>query len=74
VSSADAPSNWDLRCDVREKLLAFLQERHPGALPKIRADISSVGGPFPRTAADTTDNWSGPTRTDRSTADSKRGE
>ncbi|HET6295803.1 MAG TPA: mechanosensitive ion channel domain-containing protein [Kribbella sp.] len=74
VSSADAPSNWDLRCDVREKLLAFLQERHPGALPQVRADISSAGDPFRRTAADTTDNRSGPTWPDRSTADSKRGE
>jgi hypothetical protein len=41
VSSSDAPSNWDLRCDVREKLLIFLQERHPDALPKVRGDISS---------------------------------
>jgi small-conductance mechanosensitive channel len=44
VSSSDAPSNWDLRCDVREKLLIFLRERHPDALPKVRGDISRAGG------------------------------
>jgi len=39
MSSADAPSNWDLRCDVRERLLAFLAEHYPDQLPRIRADI-----------------------------------
>jgi small-conductance mechanosensitive channel len=39
MSSADAPSNWDLRCDVREKLVTFLQERHPESLPKLRTTI-----------------------------------
>jgi len=42
MSSADAPSNWDLRCDVREKLLLFLQQRHPDALPRVRADVSAA--------------------------------
>ncbi|MGH3462663.1 MAG: mechanosensitive ion channel family protein [Kribbellaceae bacterium] len=46
VSSADAPSNWDLRCDVREKLLTFLQQRYPEALPKVRADVSGPDGPL----------------------------
>lgn len=51
VSSADAPSNWDLRCEVREKLLRFVQERHPGALPKVRADVVGSAAPirFPST-------------------------
>jgi small-conductance mechanosensitive channel len=40
VSSADAPSNWDLRCEVREKLLLFLQQRYPEALPRARVDVS----------------------------------
>jgi small-conductance mechanosensitive channel len=39
MSSADAPSNWDLRCDVREQLLAFLAEHYPDQLPHIRADV-----------------------------------
>jgi small-conductance mechanosensitive channel len=40
VSSADAPSNWDLRCDVREKLLIYLQNHYPETLPKLRAELS----------------------------------
>ncbi|MEV6894750.1 mechanosensitive ion channel domain-containing protein [Kribbella sp. NPDC051137] len=58
VSSADAPSNWDLRCDVREKLLLFLQQQHPDALPRVRADVSQ------RDAFNTVAH-----RTDRSPAD-----
>ena len=30
---------WDLRCEVREKLILFLQEEFPGALPKQRAEL-----------------------------------
>jgi small-conductance mechanosensitive channel len=40
MSSADATSSWDLRCEVREKLIAFLCQRYPGALPRVRADLS----------------------------------
>lgn len=37
VSAADSGKLWDLRCEVREKLLHFVKERHPGALPRLRA-------------------------------------
>jgi small-conductance mechanosensitive channel len=40
MSSSDAPSNWDLRCEIREKLLLFLRERYPGGLPKVRAETT----------------------------------
>lgn len=39
VSARNAPEAWDLRCEVREKLLAFLQRELPDALPRDRADI-----------------------------------
>lgn len=39
VSARNAPRAWDLRCDVREKLIAFLQAEMPEALPKSRADL-----------------------------------
>jgi small-conductance mechanosensitive channel len=39
VSAADSPSAWDLRCEVREKLVAFLQREHPDCLPRVRAEI-----------------------------------
>ncbi len=38
VSSADSPKNWDLRCEVREKLLAYVQSLHPEYLPRLRAE------------------------------------
>ena len=44
VSSADASKNWDLRCLVRERLLAFLQEQHADALPRVRAEIEGMRG------------------------------
>jgi hypothetical protein len=43
ASAADSAAAWDLRCEIREKLIAWLQEHHPGALPKIRATLD--GGP-----------------------------
>jgi small-conductance mechanosensitive channel len=33
VSAATLRKAWDLRCAVREKLIAFLQREHPNALP-----------------------------------------
>jgi small-conductance mechanosensitive channel len=42
VSASDASLAWDLRCDVREKLIAFLQAEYPHALPRRRAEL--VGG------------------------------
>ena len=36
VSGRNAPQTWDLRCFVREKMLAFLQEACPDALPRTR--------------------------------------
>jgi small-conductance mechanosensitive channel len=44
VSAADAPSLWDLRCDVRERLVEWIRDNHPDALPRIRADLSGAGG------------------------------
>ncbi len=35
-SAPDSGNAWDLRCLVREKLIAFLQEQHPYALPAAR--------------------------------------
>jgi small-conductance mechanosensitive channel len=32
ASAADAPSSWDLRCDIREQLIAYLRDEHPEAL------------------------------------------
>jgi len=40
VSARNAPQSWDLRCEIREKLIAYLQREMPEALPRDRADIS----------------------------------
>lgn len=40
VSSCDSGRNWDLRCRVREGLLAFVQSHHPDALPRWRGEWS----------------------------------
>jgi small-conductance mechanosensitive channel len=39
VSARTSPQAWDLRCEVREKLIAFLQANYPNALPKQRAEF-----------------------------------
>ena len=36
MSAKDSPTAWDLRCLVREKMLVFIQEKYPNALPKTR--------------------------------------
>ena len=39
VSAADAPTAWDLRCELREQLIEFLQRNHPQSLPRMRAEL-----------------------------------
>jgi small-conductance mechanosensitive channel len=39
VSARTSEEAWDLRCEVREKLIVFLQDRFPNALPKQRAEF-----------------------------------
>lgn len=42
MSTADSGAAWNLRCLVREKLVAWLQEKHPGSLPRVRAEVGGV--------------------------------
>lgn len=44
VSAVDASIAFELRCEVREKLIAFIQTHYPECLPKTRA---VVDGPEP---------------------------
>lgn len=39
VSAADASTAWSLRCEVREKLIDFIQKNYPQALPRLRAEF-----------------------------------
>ena len=36
VSSSDASKNWDLRTEVREKVIDFIQANHPESFAKVR--------------------------------------
>jgi small-conductance mechanosensitive channel len=40
ATSSDSSRSWDFRCEIREKLLAYLQRTFPGSLPRIRADMT----------------------------------
>ncbi|MBL7070734.1 MAG: mechanosensitive ion channel [Candidatus Omnitrophica bacterium] len=39
MSAADSPTAWNLRCEVREKLIEFLQKKHPKSLPRTRVEL-----------------------------------
>jgi len=38
ISAADSSSAWELRCEVRERLIEFVQKNYPESLPKLRTD------------------------------------
>jgi small-conductance mechanosensitive channel len=42
VSAADASKAWDLRCEVREKLVTFVQQQYPESLPRVRAILDPI--------------------------------
>jgi small-conductance mechanosensitive channel len=42
VSASDSSKAWDLRCRVREQLLAWLQRSHPESLPRVRASLEAA--------------------------------
>jgi small-conductance mechanosensitive channel len=37
ATAADASKSWDLRCEIREKFIAFVQSAYPQSLPQLRA-------------------------------------
>lgn len=39
ATAADASKAWDLRCEIREKLLVLLQQQYPQSLPKLRGAL-----------------------------------
>jgi hypothetical protein len=41
ASAADASLAWDLRCEIREKLVAFIQQNYPESLPRLRASLDA---------------------------------
>jgi small-conductance mechanosensitive channel len=45
VTAASAGQAWDLRCEVREALVDFVQREHPDCLPRQRAEARLEGTP-----------------------------
>lgn len=41
ASASDASRAWDLRCEIRERLVEFLQRQFPGCLPRLRASFGA---------------------------------
>lgn len=39
MSAADSSNAWGLRCEVREKLIEFIQKNYPESLPRTRAEL-----------------------------------
>ncbi|MFB6247181.1 MAG: mechanosensitive ion channel family protein [Salinibacter sp.] len=53
ASAENAPRLWELRCEIREALVAYLRDHHPEALPTIRAQMQAAeGAGGPGTAPD----------------------
>ncbi|SDS09087.1 Mechanosensitive ion channel [Halopseudomonas sabulinigri] len=42
ASSRNSSLNWDLRCYLREQLIAYINREHPECLPRTRATISNA--------------------------------
>jgi hypothetical protein len=42
ATAADSSKAWDLRCEIREKLIAYLQREYPESLPRFRADMGAA--------------------------------
>ncbi|MBO0949751.1 mechanosensitive ion channel family protein [Fibrella forsythiae] len=58
VSANDAPSAFDLRCHIREAIIAFLRDEHPESLPQSRVILHESGRnvPGPTIAAQPPEN------------------
>jgi small-conductance mechanosensitive channel len=41
ADARDSGSAWDLRCLIREKLIAFIRDRYPEALPRARVELEA---------------------------------
>jgi small-conductance mechanosensitive channel len=41
ATASDASRAWDLRCELREKMIAWLQREHPDCLPRHRLEVTS---------------------------------
>jgi len=40
MSARTSPQAWDLRCEIREKMIEWFQSAHPEALPRLRGQLA----------------------------------
>jgi small-conductance mechanosensitive channel len=45
MSAGNSSRAFELRCEIREKMLGFLQDEHPEALPRLRAEVDQPPRP-----------------------------
>lgn len=64
VSAQTSGQAWDLRCEVREKMLAFLQEEYPQSLPRQRIELMGLELQGSEQSDDATE-WRAPKATPR---------
>jgi hypothetical protein len=43
VSAASAGECWDLRCQLRERMIEFVRGEYPASLPRMRAEMIGSG-------------------------------
>ena len=41
ASASEASTAWDLRCEIRERLVDYLQREYPQCLPTVRSAIDT---------------------------------
>ena len=71
MSASDAPSVWDLKCDIREHLVTYIRENHPQALPRFRVtDDGTPGPPGPPDRLVRAAGWGTPVRPVRAAEES----
>ena len=51
ASAKDAPTLWNLRCEIREKLVAYVREHYPDALPALRTRLEAPSDDEPPSVA-----------------------
>jgi small-conductance mechanosensitive channel len=42
ATAVDSSTAWDLRCEIRENFIAFIQKHHPNCLPRLRTLLSNA--------------------------------
>ena len=41
ATTADSSKGWNLRCAIREQLIAYIQDQYPQCLPRLRAEVGA---------------------------------